>query len=156
MRQAWRRAWITGTVATGLWAQAAAAQGVVQIRQTLVAPVPAVAVLSATTMLEPTEARATTRRWRAVLRTGANDRHRLTLRGQGPGWTVRVADAPAGPPEPLGGGEIVIREALTRGYHDVTLILEGPGHRVPVVDAVVRTTQVPGGFAVAALTPPTR
>lgn len=152
MRQAWRRVGIAaGIVGSGL-PGAAWAQGVVQLRQTLVAPVPAIAVLSATTTREATSDRASTGRWRAVLRTGANDRHRLTLRGVAQGWTIRLADEPSRPPQPVHGTELVLRDGLGRGYHDVTVILEGPADRPPVLDAVVRTTQVPGGLAVATLT----
>jgi hypothetical protein len=152
MRQAWCRVSLAAGLMMAGRPDVAQSQGVVQLRQTLMAPVPAVAVLSATTTRETSEGRAATGRWRAVLRTGANDRHRLSVRGVAPGWTIRVVDgavagAPAG-----SGTEFVLRDDLARGYHNVTVILEGPADRLPVLDAVVRTTQVPGGLAVAALT----
>ena len=153
-----RRAWRSGAVGVLMAASASASEaqlsgvGRVQLASSVRIGVPAVAVLTAATqaMGTPTPS-ARLSRWRAVLRTGANDRHALSILGLRDGWTVRVADASTALPST--GGEVVVATALARGYHDIVLVLEGPATREPPIEAVVRTLDVQGGLAVAPLRP---
>lgn len=151
-----------GLFAVGVWVPAVAVAqvsgiGRAQWPSAVRASVPAVAVLSANATPDgATDARGR-RRWRAVLRTGANDRHAVHVRGLPEGWTVRVAgDDPAVPrASATGAGELRIAEQLARGYHELVLWIDGPARQAPTIEAIVQTTQVPGGLAVAtlALTP---
>lgn len=126
--------------------------GRVQVPWTVRASVPAIAVLQAETRRMASGDRRGRQQWAARLTTGANDRHEVRVRGGAPGWTVRLAEGDTRP-VPLDGGEVVLTTGLARGYHALTLLLDGPTGGRPEVEALVRTIQVPGGEASARLAP---
>lgn len=142
-------AWLlVGTAGTTVASAQAGTAGRLSWSNTVQASVPAVAVVSVLTTPDGDATSPGRRRWRAVLRTGANDRHELRLRGLSAAWTVQHAGvAMTSPP----GGEVVIAAQLARGYHEVVVLLDGPERQPPAFEAVVRTVQVSGGLATAPL-----
>ncbi|MFN9576364.1 MAG: hypothetical protein ACK6AH_07365 [Gemmatimonadota bacterium] len=139
---------LVGAACSTVASAQAGTAGRVSLPTTVQASVPAVAVVSALTAPDGDAASRGRRRWRAVVRTGANDRHDLRRRGLLPEWTVQHAGVALAPSP---GGDIVIAERLARGYHEVVVLLDGPQRQPPAFEAVVRTVQVSGGLATASL-----